>query len=101
MPRSIITPFGEVLEHACLGGRLQLFYTSVENHYFLTKMSFNVADAHCDVDIHNCLDSGPFGRHVLCDTSVGISVHDVLAKRGSTPRSKKAGPGLQKSWKLA
>ena len=64
-------------------------------------MSFNVADAHCNVNIHNCLDSGSSGRHVLCDTSVGIAVHDTLAKIDSTSWSKKAVPGLQKSWKLA
>ena len=45
MPRSIITPFWEVLEHVGLPLGSPLEYTSVENHNFSTKMSFNVADA--------------------------------------------------------
>ena len=61
MPRSIISPFWEVLEHAGLPPGSPLEYTSVENHNFSTKMSFNFADAHCNVNIHNCLDSGPLG----------------------------------------
>ena len=61
LPRSIITAFWEVLEHASLGGRLQRYAASVDNHHFSTKMSFNLADAHCNVNIHNCLDSGSFG----------------------------------------
>ena len=60
------------------------------------KMSFDVADAHCNVHIHNCLDSGPFGRHVLCATGVGIKVHDTLAKRTSTSRTKRAAPRRDK-----
>ena len=68
----ILTPSREVLEHARSGPENPLSYTKVEIHHFSTKMSFNVADAHCDVNIHNCLDSGSFGRHVLCATGVRI-----------------------------
>ena len=100
MPRSIISPFWEVLEHARLGAGSPLEYTSVENHHFLTKMSFNVADAHCNINIHNCLDSGSSGGHALCEAPVGISVHNTLATKDPTLRTAKAVPGLQKSWKL-
>ena len=51
--------------------------------------------------MNTCLDSGPFGRHVLCDTFVGIAVHNTLAKKVSTLRTQKADLGLPKSWKLA
>ena len=95
MPRSIISPFWEVLAHAGLPAGSPLEYTSVENHHFLTKMSFNFADAHCNVNIHNCLDSGSSGRHVLCEALIGNNIYDPLAKIGSTSRSTKAVPGLQ------
>ena len=85
-----LTPSREVLEHACLPGRLPLSVTSVEFHDFSIKMSFNVADAHCDVKIYDYLGSASSGRHVLCGTGVGSLVHDTLAKRDSTPRTEKA-----------
>ena len=41
-------------------------------HHFLTKMSFNFADAHCNVNIHNCLDSGSFGDTLKATQSLGL-----------------------------
>ena len=35
-------------------------------------MSFNFADAHCDVNIHNCLDSGSFGDTLKATQSLGL-----------------------------
>ena len=45
--------------------------------------------------MNTCLDSGSFGRHVLCENLIGNSVHDTLAKIDSTSWSTKAVPGLR------
>ena len=95
MHRWDLTPSQEVLEHARSGAGNPLSVTSVDFHHCSTKMSFNVADAHCNVKIHDCLDSDSFGRHALCEAPVGISVHNALATKDPTLRTAKAVPGLQ------
>ena len=59
-----------------------------KNHYFSTKMSFNFADAHCNVNIHNCLDSGSFGDTFYALLAQGFR----FTTHSQTSRSKKAAP---------
>ena len=95
MHRSIITAFWEVFGGAwtCpLGYRKSAIRYKIGKSSFFDKNELHVADA-----ILQCIDEylsrfGLFRRHVLCANSVGIEVHDTLAKRTSTSRSKKAAP---------
>ena len=45
--------------------------------------------------MNTCLDSGSFGRHVLCDPLHGIAVHGALAQIDSKSWPTKAVQGLQ------